>query len=44
MSAVMMSITVSKCAITHMEHTTVSVMMVMNFKLMGSHVQVKRFH
>jgi hypothetical protein len=40
----MVSITVSKCATTHMEHTTVSVLMVTNFKVMGSHVQVKRFH
>ena len=42
MSAVMASITVNKCAITHMEHTTVSVMMVMNFKVMGSHVEVEQ--
>ena len=40
----MVSITVNKCAITLMEHTTVSAMMVMNFKVMGSHVEVEGFY
>ena len=35
---------VSKCATTRMEHTIVYVMMVMNFKVMGSHVEVEGFY
>lgn len=40
----MISITVSTCATIHTEHTSVSAMTVMNFRVMGSYVEVLRFH
>lgn len=39
----MVSIGVNKGVITHMEHTTAFVMMVMSFKMMDSYVQVEEF-
>lgn len=40
----MVSIDVNKCVTTHMEHTTASALMVMNFKMMDSYVQVEGFY
>lgn len=41
-SAVMVPTTVNKYATTHMEHTTVSAVTVMNLKVMDFHVQVQK--
>ena len=44
MSVVMVLTTVNKYATTHMEPTTVSATMVMNWTVMGFHVQVSQYN
>ena len=38
----MVPTTVNKYATTHMDHTTVAALMVMNFKMIATHVQVQK--